>query len=372
MKQSQSPENEIASLTSIRGMAAVWVVLFHFSEELFRTLPEFTFLKPLLRAGGLAVPLFFILSGYVLGLRYRTKLSSPRAGAVLRFWVLRLGRIYPVHICTLAISLCLVARHGWPTQGGYTVASFVANCLLIHAWNYDFHLSWNYPSWSISSEWFAYLIFPLVAAFLGRAGRKRAVPLVIVACAMSAIVYAFEEDLKFKGLVVVLPTFVGGVGLAITCPPSGSPIRLRPLAELGLLSVVLLPYAIDSGPLQKSMYLVFFFVLIAALGMSGNHSAAFWRSRPLIYLGDISYSLYMTHAITITLLTRFFPFDALRSHPMAVRIAAMMGCFVTILGVTAGMYHMVERPMRELTRRLGATPKTVASPLDESALSVGR
>jgi peptidoglycan/LPS O-acetylase OafA/YrhL len=361
----QATNDEIASLTSIRGIAALWVVLLHFSGVLFNVLPESSFLRPLLDAGVFAVPLFFILSGYVLGLRYLTKLRSPTARAALRFWWLRLGRVYPVHLCTLAISLGMVARHGWPTDEGHTYGRFVANFLLTHAWDYDFRLSWNYPSWSISSEWFAYLTFPFVAFILARASRSWAAVLVAVACGLSAGVYAFRQHLTFEGLAVVLPTFVGGVGLAIVCPPGSSTTRSQPQpwAELGLLAAVVLPFAVGPGPLLGALYLVSFFALVGFLGATGNRSAAFWRSLSLVYLGEISYSLYMTHAITITLIARFFPLDALQGQPMAVRIVALVGCLIAILAATVVVYHTVEHPLRNVSRRMAATPKAGTPPL---------
>ena len=354
----QATDDEIASLTSVRGIAALWVVLLHFSAVLFRVLPEASFLRPLTDAGIFAVPLFFILSGYVLGLRYLIRLRSPTASAAMRFWWLRLGRVYPVHLCTLAISLGMVARHGWPADEGHTIGRFVANCLLAHAWECNFRLSWNYPSWSISSEWFAYLIFPLLAFLLARASRTWAAVLVGVACGLSVGVYAFRQHLRFEGLAVVLPTFVGGVGLAIACPPGRSTPRSQPWAELGLLAAVAFPFAVGPGPVLSALYLVSFFALVGFLGAAGNRSAAFWQSYSLVYLGEISYSLYMTHAITITLMVRFLPFDALQGQPMAVRIVALLGCLIVILGATVGVYHTVEWPLRNFSRRLVATPKS--------------
>lgn len=349
-------DGEIDSLTSIRGIAASWVVLFHFSAVLFGVLPEASFLAPFIQAGHFAVPLFFVLSGYVLGLRYLTKLRSPTATTLLRFWWLRLGRVYPVHLLTLLISLALVARRGWPTDEGHTVWSFIANVLMTHAWQPDFRMTWNYPSWSISSEWFAYLLFPLVALFLARMSRRAAAVLVVVACCLSAGVYAVEPNLVFKGLAVIVPTFVGGVGLAIVCPPGRHRLGGR-VAEVGILLAVLLPYVVGPGPTQSAVFLVLFFGMVAALAVAGHQSGWWWRSRQLVFLGEVSYSLYMTHVITITLMTRFFPFDALSRLPMAVRCLAMLvSLFVIVLGAV-GMHYAVERPLRNSSRRAIATTK---------------
>jgi peptidoglycan/LPS O-acetylase OafA/YrhL len=84
-------DGEILSLTSIRGVAALWVVLFHLSSIQRGLLPEASFLDPLISSGHLAVPLFFILSGYVLSLRYLGTFRSVRPKGVIRFLWLRLG-----------------------------------------------------------------------------------------------------------------------------------------------------------------------------------------------------------------------------------------------------------------------------------------
>jgi peptidoglycan/LPS O-acetylase OafA/YrhL len=358
---SQSVEGEILSLTSVRGVAAFWVVVFHFSEVMFGFLPEANILGPLIASGGFAVPLFFILSGYVLGLRYLIKLSSPTIKSVLRFWWLRLGRVYPVHLCTLLVSVIIFTRRGWPTDEGHSVGRLIANLSLTQAWDYSYRLSWNYPSWSISSEWFAYLIFPPLAVALSRVGRASALALLIAACVLSACVYSIRQQLAFEGLAVVLPTFVGGVVLAILIPSGRSSWRTHPWAEVELLAILSLPFIVGSGQAQSSLYLLLFFALVGSLGVQGNQCMAFWKVTPLFYLGEISYSLYMTHAITITLMSRFFPFGMVQRLPLTVRFAVFLGCLVVILGVALAVYFAVERPLRSLSRRLGTSQKAEPS-----------
>ena len=101
---------------SVRGLAALWVVVFHLWNTVVRLLPPLAPLAPLAECGYLAVPFFFVLSGYVLGLRYLPSFAAPSAHDVKRFLFLRLGRIYPVHLLMLMGNVALVARHGWPTD----------------------------------------------------------------------------------------------------------------------------------------------------------------------------------------------------------------------------------------------------------------
>ena len=353
MGASPTIKDEIPSLTSVRGLAACWVVFLHFSDALYRLLPEASFLNPFISAGHFAVPFFFVPSGYVLGFNYLAKLSRPTVQSAIRFWWLRLGRIYPVHISTLGISWLLVARNGWPKDDGHSLGSFIANCFLVHAWSYDFRLSWNYPSWSISSEWFAYLCFPAIALVLSRANRKVAVILVTAACLIAVCVYALEQHLAFKGLMMVMPTFIGGIGLAIVFPPGGSKIP-RQAAEFVIFVAIALPFAIEPGPLLNSLYVLLFFLLVAILGGVGNRSGRIWRSRPLVFLGEISYSLYMTHVITITLLAKYSPFFVGQERPLAFRIAALFCCLLAIFAAAAAMYRVIEQPLRAVSRRLVA------------------
>lgn len=342
--------NHIYSLTSIRGIAALWVVLYHFSGVMTSLLPESSVLNPLIYCGHLAVPLFFILSGYVLSLRYLGKNSILSFKSIIQFLWFRLGRIYPVHIATLLICLVMTARRGWPIDEGHSVKKFLLNCFLIHAWDYSFNLSWNYPSWSISSEWFAYLCFPLLAVVLSRLRHTSLVVLLVITCILSVGVYVIEQSLVFKGIVVVIPTFTGGVVLGMVCQPYRPTTALRWLDKGLLILLVVLPFILDSIQLQTVVYILLFFVIVATLGRSGNSCSLFWQAAPLVYLGEISYSLYMTHTITLTLISRFLPLNALSGSLLIVRFTFVLNCLFIILLSALPMYYLVEKPLRKLSR----------------------
>jgi peptidoglycan/LPS O-acetylase OafA/YrhL len=225
---------------------------------------------------------------------------------------------------------------------------------LVHAWRYDFHLSWNYPSWSLSSEWFAYLVFPLVAVFLARVGRRSAASLVVISCGLSMAVFAFEKSLAFRGIAVVIPTFVGGVGLSVVCPPRSSRWGRR-AAELGLVMAVLFPFVIGPGPILSAAYLALCFVLVAALGLAGDQSSRLLKSRPFAYLGEISYSLYMTHVCSAIIIFHFLPLNGLSGLHLGLRVFALFGILSIIALASLAMYYTVERPLRNLSRQMGST-----------------
>src|SRR5438477_8690358 len=159
----------IPALTSIRGIAAWWVVLYHFRQYLPTGRPEW--LSALTAHGYLAVDLFFILSGFVLALNYAESFRRSLAGAT-DFYRLRFGRIYPLHFVMLMLFLlnplavALFSASGDTSAYGWDY--FVLSLFLVQNWGFSTELAWNDPAWSISTEVFAYLFFPLAAMLMGR------------------------------------------------------------------------------------------------------------------------------------------------------------------------------------------------------------
>ncbi len=165
---SAQPTGKIEELESIRGIAALLVVLFH--------VPAW---NPLLHDIRLflnsyyMVDLFFVLSGFVMNLNYGNRLHSARDLA--RFQFLRLGRLYPVHVLFLLLAV-LTTASSWiavtafglnmPNGAAFkdvTLGDFTAQLLLVHSLGF-FKIAhpFNLPSWSISVEFYTYLVFGLL------------------------------------------------------------------------------------------------------------------------------------------------------------------------------------------------------------------
>ena len=159
--------SEIPALTGVRALASWWVVFYHLQPALLTLTPSLApWLGGLARGGDKGVDLFFILSGFVLSLNYNDRFRRPELKSYGRFLWLRLARIYPVHLAGLAVwgaflVINVLVRHA-DTRGEYFgVCSLIANLFLVQAWWIPMKMSWNYPAWSISLEWLAYLCFPL-------------------------------------------------------------------------------------------------------------------------------------------------------------------------------------------------------------------
>lgn len=176
---------KIPALTGIRGYAALWVVAHHCSNLgwlHFNGQPARTDQVPFLVSGYLGVELFFILSGFILTKIYGHVVFS---GTGLRDFALgRIFRILPVYWASL-VALGLMApwmRGEW--QGGaiHNLPNLILSFLLIQSWVGQ-PIVWNPPGWSLSAEWLAYFLFPVLAAVVIRFRR----PAAIIGIAIAAL-----------------------------------------------------------------------------------------------------------------------------------------------------------------------------------------
>jgi peptidoglycan/LPS O-acetylase OafA/YrhL len=146
-------------LDALRGVAACLVLLYH---SKFTVWDEPT---ALMRNAYLSVDLFFVISGFVMQHAYGDRIRQGMP--LFDYMVLRLGRIYPLHLFMLLVWVPYIAfkTHLFDQGFGGTDPSdsnawtFLSHLLLVQAWHLHDSLSWNYPSWSISAEWAVYLLF---------------------------------------------------------------------------------------------------------------------------------------------------------------------------------------------------------------------
>jgi peptidoglycan/LPS O-acetylase OafA/YrhL len=347
---------EIDSLTALRGLLALWVVVYHFWNDVVRLFPALDALTPIARAGHFAVPGFFMLSGFVLAYNYAAQFTALSPRRVVAFWALRLARIYPVHFVALLVVAAMVAvsgRLGYQlTDAGYSTRDFVLNLFLIHTWVPDFRLNWNHPSWSISSEWFAYLLFPFAASgFLSRVTTPARTTALAAVCLVGTGVAYTAGPFPFLELLVVVPTFFAGTAIhLLTChrlPAAGRLTRWVP--ELLLAALVVACYS--HGTLATLLVLAVLFGLILSLVHIGARAHRWWASRGLVYLGAVSYSLYMTHTLAQKVLYRLLPSARFEDSDWLVKLGVTTAYAVAVVVCCLASYYLVEEPCRKWFRR---------------------
>jgi peptidoglycan/LPS O-acetylase OafA/YrhL len=348
------------SLDSYRFIAASLVVLLHYHDEFGLRLGAAT---PIVGNLEVMVDFFFVLSGFVIAVTYGNAMAN--AADYARFLQRRVARLFPLHIAVLTVfvGLALANKFGWLTANHAQALDFdalPANIVMLHAWGAVDHLSFNAGSWSISAEWLAYLLFPVLLIVSRRC--SLVANLAILVGAIGALTLwrdatgarAWYEATYDYGALRALPTFFLGIILAGLIGTSSRPIRVAwPAVHLVFLAAVATLY------LQMhdlSIALLALVVLLAALAERGNKPSLV-TSRLMARLGDASYAIYMIHGVVaIPLVFALRKFGAIGTS--LADGAAVAAYLVTVIAACL-IYSAFETPMRRWLSAFGTRAKEV-------------
>ncbi|MGE7371168.1 acyltransferase family protein [Neorhizobium sp. NPDC001467] len=296
------------ALDSWRGIAALLVALFHFQTA------GFFYDFPLIRHGNLAVPFFFVLSGFVITHAYRTSLSNSGDG--WRFVIRRFGRLYPLHLFTLSIfvalelaKLMMAARVGLHSQEGAfagtnDIASLIANIFLLQAVIPFPELTWNASSWSISTEFYTYLLFVSLVLSLGKYRGWGAVAVFVASGVGLVWLDTYKPDLNLAsglGLVqCIFGFFAGHLTYELHLRLRRNAAVQGTVAELAATAIMLLLFWFK--PHYTTFNILGFSVAILLFSYERGTVAKLLRIRPLLFLGKLSYSIYLVHFFVFAVL----------------------------------------------------------------------
>ena len=164
------PNSDILPLTGIRGFAALWLVLYHLFPLFRQEFPDALLAQNFVRFGYLAVDLFAILSGFIIAYTYCDRLQVPSFEAIRRYLWFRFARTYPTHLFVLCLFVLLfIYDSGWQALGSLSAdPAFLRQLFMLNGVGFENQWAWNAPTWSLSSEWFCYLLFLLLVPLLMR------------------------------------------------------------------------------------------------------------------------------------------------------------------------------------------------------------
>lgn len=352
-------------LESLRGVAAFAVVLYHSPFYHLDNPNKFV------ANSYLFVDFFFILSGFVMASAYREKIAE---GFKFRdYFFLRLGRIYPLHFALLMVWAFYIFLK-WilfsyqieitdPLKFN-TIGTFISNLLLIHSLNLHINPSWNYPSWSISVEFFTYFIF-FGFALLSRKWKN---PWLALILSVAVYFYLFNSSnwqtldwTLINGIYRCVGGFFAGVFLfQITQKVRQLNIYLTSILEI--ISVILVVGIVANASTSK----VFLFSSIPAFvlvvyifsqtkdGLLGK----MLKLKLFTNAGKYSYSVYLTHALILDMafsLTKYFilkPTEEIFYFQSNWSYLVNAGLFVVIYFISKFTYHFIEKSWVERSKRL--------------------
>jgi peptidoglycan/LPS O-acetylase OafA/YrhL len=285
----------VPSVQGLRGVSAMAVVGAHLDAmALHGGFAPYsgTILEAALQTLGHGVDLFFIISGFVIpGSLFRHR-------DVRRFFLDRLLRIMPLFL-TLQVLICVIGRfigYKWLKGIGPSAFAklFLANATFI-AFPLDMPLL-QQNSWSLTYEW-GFYIFVAAAWYLLVQRQLRRLGTWLFAAAALAIGVTHPVCIYFL------------IGLAFArVQPS---LAVPPLAEAVLLPVCLISFLYTAEFVSRYVAALPACVLFAFVLDRRSLTSRFLESRPLLYLGEISYSLYLVHPLAI------FPVRAAAVHATA-------------------------------------------------------
>lgn len=341
--------SELPSLTALRGIAALFVVIFHLSMFLVPG-AHLVDLAPWLGKGYLSVDLFFLLSGFVIAHVYGNRLATmPDARRFLRA---RIARLYPLHLVTLAAIGLGVLLFPFPSSDpAYRWPQFPLAALMLQNW-YDVGC-WNYPAWSIGNECVAYVVF----VFASRSLLHGRWPVQVALVCAATVVLVCASNGGDLDVYVQLPALLRAIaeftlGVLLYRAWRGRPAMVRRSARLMLLPALVLALTV---PFDAMWLPVFAAALILAVEAKGVLATAL-NVGPLIWLGNLSYSIYMWHApvhIALTAVLARLGIDAytLPPRPALLLVAVALAL---IFAIASAGYRWVERPAR---RAINASPR---------------
>lgn len=341
----------VAPLTSLRFFAALWVLLFHLRIHL--GVPQPIALERFLQAGPLAMTFFFVLSGFILVVASQGKEPwQDLAGYVRR----RFARIYPIYLAYLFLFWAVIGFAG--ELGNKPIRAAVllglTDVTLTNAWFPQVFLGGfgRDGSWSLSAEVFFYALFPLILTHARQMSDRGLTVALRWSVALAVLAPLFGKYLPPQGVIPEpvyyslpifrLPEFAAGVfyGVCVLRDPASLPSGRKALLwALGLLAYICfvaqaLPYAGNDFVLVPALLVIFAYFLRSDSGLVGRLLSA----RPLVFLGEISFGVYLMQIFTISLYK-------LPGHG-AGWMGGLYGCFAMTIVLAAVAHLIVEKPAR--------------------------
>lgn len=317
--------NRMLELDALRGLAALAVVLFHFTtryQDLYghTTVPSFFFAN-----GHYGVNLFFMISGFVIFM------TLDRTRNALDFVVSRFSRLYPAYWAGVFITFGLVNAVGLPNKEATPLEALV-NLTMFQEFLHVKHVDNVY--WTLQVELLFYLIMLAFFRFrlLDRVERVLWIWLGL-RLAYLLIPVLFGHDLSYLlGKILIqsyIPYFTLGI-VFFRIRQAGSPS----LSHIGLIVAALL--LINFGNSFESFLVTGVFILIFWLFIRGRLSVLTWT--PFVFLGTVSYSLYLLHENIGWAFIRRFEQWGWNSD------MAIVTTFLITISMASAVTYLVEKP----------------------------
>lgn len=401
----RSEVGNIAAIEGLRGIAVLWVLLFHylsiregkFADPFIALVNSANVTRIVGHHGFLGVDLFFLITGFLLTLPwFKHALEHRPAPSAREFYWRRARRILPAYYVQLAVLffICVPLLHAalWTQATRYTASNLLLHIGFLHYTTpySSASLSINGPLWTLALEMQYYLLLPLIALAFVRRPYATAVLMILLTAAWRVLaafdldpLIAIYEDIGRRWDVpetalrqlatTQLPGYLGHFALGILCGRAWLLTRAHRMkvTEAGLLAALFAGsllglYALlaNAYPVQGERTWLLVPALMALAMWASVSMRPTWGTRilgfsPLALVGRISYSMYLYHLPALLLFNKYAPAD--------LGIAAFPSYFVGIIAVSTLSFHYIERPfMQRVGRRVAKVPPPTSTQSNSS------
>lgn len=336
-------KKNIPALTATRAIAAILIVMFHYGKHI----PPFNKYIHFFFQANIAVGYFFVLSGFVMMWTYRQKKIALKP-----FYIKRIARITPVYYLALALAVLTLFYEQY--LGKVMVLDhckeILYNALFIQSYIPGYALTVNGPGWSLSVEMLFYLSFPLFLVFAQR--KQRAfIWFTVIFFIASQVVHQLMVNKLLVGpfnnemheLVYYHPVFhlnqflLGMLGVYMYDLFKKADVRIS--SFMMFVSVFLLLHFHRDLSIHNGILAPFFLLMIVGISL---REPLFLRVRPMVFLGEISYGIYILQAPIYYIVYR------INNKQWHLPERSMFFLYVFILIVMATLsYYLIEKPLRK-------------------------
>jgi peptidoglycan/LPS O-acetylase OafA/YrhL len=334
-------------LTGLRFFAAFYVFIFHMNlRQSFDFLD--TNILSIISQGAVGVNVFFILSGFILFYNYCDKQI-----VFLEFILKRLAKIYPVYLAGFIICFFVVKIMHIKVISFFEI--LIMNLLMFQSYLPKFSQEWyGSGSWSISTEFFFYLCFPLLLYFITKLSKKSII-LYLILCFLCSILPGILFNLKIISF-----------GLNYTFPPSrvwefiigmftGALVFKYNIRISNIIFFVILLFSaiffffigkkLNGYVIQNVIVIPIIMTILISVTTTKKHILEFLGNKFFEYLGKISYSFY------IILIPIMIFLDNSRNFSIYNKMTTFITIFFANLIAAILLYHLIESPFHKFLNK---------------------